>query len=324
MAAADVTICIPAWQAEPFIERTLTCARGQTHERLHILVSVDRCDDGTVELCRAQAQADPRLEVVAQAERLGWSRNANFLLDRVDTELFFLYFHDDIIEPTYVEKLRAMLQAHPEAKSVHCDLQGFGKRQAIDLGNDYRGSPADRLIHFMVGPIKGTPLRSLTRSEVLRQGLRFPLIAGDGFWRCHPFLLTLLAAGPALRYPEVLYKRWFRDGSMTASWAPQRSEDLLLGQRESARLCLEIIDRLEASGEQKALVRFCLYVFILGWTRQHEAGFASLIEPLAISPAFAYDGLPAGLHTLEPKVQGWVQEAYAGMQALTRQRTITS
>ena len=78
MSAADVTICIPAWHAEPFIARTLACARAQTHKNLRILVSVDQSTDGTEAVCRSQAAEDSRIEVRVQKERLGWSRNANF------------------------------------------------------------------------------------------------------------------------------------------------------------------------------------------------------------------------------------------------------
>ena len=52
----DVTICIPAWQAADFIERTLRCARSQTYEDIHILVSVDQCEDATVEICNRARQ----------------------------------------------------------------------------------------------------------------------------------------------------------------------------------------------------------------------------------------------------------------------------
>ena len=42
-----VTVCIPAYQAEAFIDRTLRCARAQTHEAQRILVAIDRSEDGT-------------------------------------------------------------------------------------------------------------------------------------------------------------------------------------------------------------------------------------------------------------------------------------
>ena len=39
--ATAVSVCIPAWRAAEFIDRTLRCARAQTHDALRIVVSID-------------------------------------------------------------------------------------------------------------------------------------------------------------------------------------------------------------------------------------------------------------------------------------------
>lgn len=313
----DVTICIPAWQAESFIDRTLTCAREQTHKDIHILVSVDASSDSTLDVCRSHARHDDRIEVIEQRERLGWSRNANALLDRVETEFFFLYFHDDIIESTYTERLLVRLRAHPEALSVHCDLQRFGNQHAVDHGNDYVGTPAERLLAFMAGPVKGTPLRSLIRSRLLGEGLRFAEIGTDGFWRCHPFLFVLLGSGPALRHPEILYRRWFRDGSLTTNWSPRTTDELIEGQRASTRACGTVIDRLVPETDQRALLHYCLSLFIMHWTRQYELlmGHSELIAPHAISTMFPWPAPPPALAELSSEMQAWIRQLEAGVRA---------
>ena len=109
--APDVTLCIPAWQAATFIERTLRCARAQSYPAIRIAVSVDRGDDDTEAICRRHAAEDPRIDVVAQPVRLGWADNCNALLDGVQTPLFCLYFHDDVLHPGYIDTLRSALLA---------------------------------------------------------------------------------------------------------------------------------------------------------------------------------------------------------------------
>jgi len=321
---ADVTICIPAWQAEGFIGRTLSCAAAQSHARIRVLVSIDYCEDRSESICRELALQDRRIDVVVQKERLGWSRNANCLLDRVDTEFYFLYFHDDIIEPEYTALLRQALLEAPEAKSAHCDLERFGNVNSIDPGCDYRGTDSQRLANLLVGPVRGAPLRSLTRSELLGQGLRFPEIGGDGFWRCIPFLLQLLAAGPALHVPQVLYRRWFRDGSLTTTWAPKTVDALLEGQRQSVRLCLDIIARTEASEAEKELVRFCLYVFMMTYTRRNELPLRDpqLIAPAAVSAAFADTRIPPSDGELGAEVRQWIHRAHAELLVLEAEHAL--
>lgn len=318
MSAADVTICIPTWQAEPFIARTLACARAQTHKNLRILVSVDQSTDGTEAICRGQAKEDPRLDIRVQKERLGWSANCNFLLDQVDTEFCFLYFHDDIIEPTCAERLLQVLRDHPEAQSAHGDVELFGNRQAIMAGSDLVGTATERLVKLLVMPAIMVPLRGLMRSEILTKGLRFPLIGGDGFWRLHPFLMNLAAAGAVRHVPEVLYRLWYHENSMTKRW-DMREQSIIAGQQESARLCLDVIHGAKLSKADEQFVTFCLYVSMIIWIRgQYELPVKSttLIEPALISPAFKEIQLPNGRGPVQADVYEKVLDAYCRLLKL--------
>jgi glycosyltransferase involved in cell wall biosynthesis len=312
MPMADVTICIPAWQAEPFIERTLNCARAQTHDKIRILVSIDHSVDGTEAICRTQAQLDPRIDVMVQKERLGWSENSNLLLDQVDTEFCFLYFHDDIIEPTYTERLRQQLLDHPDAQSAHCDIERFGNQQGLHPGVDVEGTTIERLIKLLVGPVAGAPLRSMFRSELIAKGLRFPLIGGDSFWRCQPFLMKLIVAGPTRRVPEILYRRWIRDGGITRTWNPTEQDALAEGQHESARLCLDLIRSLHLPRAVEEVVKFCQYVSVMTQTRKIEMRLESdrLIEPEVICESFGTVQLPRNTSSIDPKLLDLILRAY--------------
>ena len=322
---ADVSVCIPAYEAAAFIDRTLDCARRQTHARLRILVSVDASEDATEAICRRHAADDPRIEVVAQPRRLGWSENANHVLARVRTPFCFLYFHDDIIAPEYVARLREALLQRPDAASAHCDLERFGKQEGIDPGNAYEGPAARRLLAFMVGPVKGTPLRSLLRCAAFRQPLRFPRIGEAGFWRCHPFLLQLLSAGPALHVPGAMYRRWFRDGGLTAGWGVKSTRPLREGQHESTRLCLEWIERAARGEDESSLLRHALYIFVMTWTRRDELRLrAEPMSPAQVHPALAAAArAPACLAQADPVLRAWFATSAATLAELeTRCATV--
>lgn len=113
MAPARVNVCIPAYEAEEFIDRTLRCARAQTFEDIRILVSIDVSADDTEGVCRTHAAEDERVEVLAQPRRLGWAGNVNFLLERAGGEFAFLYFHDDLIEPHLLRAPRGSARRAP-------------------------------------------------------------------------------------------------------------------------------------------------------------------------------------------------------------------
>jgi hypothetical protein len=311
--AAEVSVCIPAWRAADFIDRTLHCAREQTHDALRIVVSIDLSDDGTEEVCNAHARADRRIEVHTQRERLGWAKNVNFLLDRVDTEFAFLYFHDDIIEPTYTEQLVGSLRERPDAASAHCDMGHFGGSDWVNPGRQYEGTAAERVVTFLAAPDRGSLLRSMLRRTVLDDGLRMPTGSNAGVWANEPFLIKLVAGGPALRVPETLYRRWDeRDGGLTDSWRSLGFDEVVDGHRVNAQYALGVIDSMRPSPDERAVLMFALFVNMMGRVRDAERVYdaATVSPPERLLPVFAGMTVPPALHTLPAPLQTWVDKAY--------------
>jgi hypothetical protein len=304
--ADRVAICIPVWRAEPFIEQTLRCAQAQTHANLQILISIDRCDDGTVDICRSFARSDPRIKIFAQTERLGWAANCNFLLDNVKSPFFFFYFHDDLILPHYTERLLKALRDSPQAVSCHCDMGHFGASEHISEGRNYMGSAAQRLATFLVAHNRGSPLRSLTRSNLLDDGLRLPTDAVEGFWANEPYLMRLLAAGVAVRVPGVLYKRWDqRKEGLTEGWKKLTHGQVLSGFRANISSALAIIDGLTLTPSERQGLVFCLYVNMMPRVREFElqAGISPLTPAQALHREFAPQSAPARLGDFGQEVE---------------------
>lgn len=309
---ADVTICIPTYRSREFIDRTLACARGQTHGAVRIVVSVDLCDDGTEEICHRHAREDARIEVRVQRERRGWSRNANAALDGVGTEFFFLYFHDDIIAPTYVDALRRALLARGDAASAHCDLVEFGLQDEVKPAHAYEGSTLVRLVDFMMTR-RGATLRSLVRQQALPRPLRFPAIAGDNHWTAFVFHLELLAAGPAVAVHEPLYRRGQRHGSLTRSegWAPRTVDTLLKGREQSHVLLTRLIDDAIADAAERRVAHQCLALFQRLFVREQEAALGS--PPADLGPL---DSPVAGV--LPADAEAWVRAAESRLSQYER------
>lgn len=315
---ADVTVCIPAWQAAGFIDRTLACARAQTHASIRIVVSVDLGDDDTARRCQGHAQEDDRIEVLVQPRRLGWADNTNATLERVQTEFFCLYFHDDVLKPDFVARLLAELRADPAAVAAYCDVREFGDRESVITGAPYSGPAVERLLK-MLGPQRGAPLRALTRRRLLDEGLRFPAVPGQGFWRWYPYLVKLAAAGPLRHVPEALYERWIRADGLTASWQRVTRQDLVEGQRASLAICLDTFDRAAADPGERVLLRYALYLFTLAWTRRAElaGGFAAPIPAGELAAAFADIARPPQ-ETLPGHVRAWLAAGEAELQSAER------
>lgn len=312
-ALPEVSICIPAWQAESFIERTLDCAQRQTYLATRILVSVDQSTDTTEAICRRRAERGGRIEVFSHRDRLGWAGNVNSLRDRVATELFFYYFHDDLIEPEYVEALASALAERPDAASANCDVGLFGEGSGTKAGRTYEGSAFDRLAEFLTVDSRGSFLRALTRTEPTAD-LRFADAGKHGLWANEAYLMGLLARGPALNVPKTLYRRWDkRQGGLTEGWLTLSPEENRAGMTVVAESSLSAIAPAATSAVEAAVLRFLVFLFVLRKTMWIEKQTRTRIFETVgdIHPSFAGMGIPAALAECAPSIEDPARGHYA-------------
>jgi glycosyltransferase involved in cell wall biosynthesis len=298
--------------AAAFIDRTLCFARGQTHSAVSIVVSVDAGDDNTPDIVRSHAAADARITVYEQKERLGWAGNVNFLLEKVDTQHFFLYFHDDILLPQYCQQMLETLHAHPQATGAYCDMGHFGATDHVSTGPAYVGSTAERLLTLMLAPQRGSPMRAMLRTESAGH-VRLPQIGADGFWANEPYLMEMLAAGPLQHVPQVLYLRWNRrSGGLTDGWRKLAPQAIAAGWKSNINARLNIISRVvQDTAEREALV-FALFVQVFPVVKElrDEQGGLLFRTPASLHPLFAAPGTPQLLADYGADIGGWAREKF--------------
>lgn len=209
-----VTVCVPVWNGEAFVEETLESVRVQTLQDFSALVSVDRSDDRSLEICRAFAAKDARFTVFDQPARLGWIGNVNWLLQRVDSELACVLPHDDVLAPSYLERLAARLDADPEAVLAFADMETFGRQEAAWVGPEATGDLFARIRDFLFDNVAAEAWRGVFRSRVLeRSGY---LEEGSGAAADQTWLLRLVVQGNLVRVPEFLYRKRLHDESVVA------------------------------------------------------------------------------------------------------------
>ncbi|TGQ49891.1 glycosyltransferase family 2 protein [Mesorhizobium sp. M1C.F.Ca.ET.193.01.1.1] len=100
---ALVAVVIPAYNAEPFIERTLASVLAQTHRNIEIIVVDDGSTDGTASIVRRLADSDGRIKLlqqknggVASARNAGARASKGIFIAPIDA--------DDLWHPTKLEK----------------------------------------------------------------------------------------------------------------------------------------------------------------------------------------------------------------------------
>ncbi|RVC64827.1 glycosyltransferase family 2 protein [Mesorhizobium sp.] len=102
-ADALVAVIIPAYNAEPFIERTLASVLAQTHRNIEIIVVDDGSTDGTTSIVRRLADGDGRIKLIQQKNGgVASARNAGI---RASKGIFIAPLDaDDLWHPTKLEK----------------------------------------------------------------------------------------------------------------------------------------------------------------------------------------------------------------------------
>lgn len=77
--SSHVTIGVPVYRGELFIEEALRSIQRQTHREIDVVISLDGPDPVSEELC-APFLRDSRFRLVVQPKRLGWVGHINWLM----------------------------------------------------------------------------------------------------------------------------------------------------------------------------------------------------------------------------------------------------
>lgn len=172
-----VSICIPTYMGERFIEKTLLSALRQTYQNLEIIVIDDNSPDRTRNI--VERFNDNRLKYIINTTNLGAEGNWNECLKLATGKYYKLLPHDDILAPECISDQIAPFETD-EGKNI---ALVFGKRTIIDSHDNAiltRGLPysastllkASELVNLCVrsGTNRiGEPGNGLIRTEIIRK-----------------------------------------------------------------------------------------------------------------------------------------------------------
>lgn len=279
-----VVACMPTYKAEAFIEPTLQSLAAQTYANLQVLISDDTSPDGTFDLCRRFAEGRPRFEVHRQARNLGWIGNVNWLLEHADAEYVFFAFHDDPLEPGYVQALVEALERTPGAvlafTDAVVDFRGDKESWVRTLSYtelDGLDTARERLAVLTTRHgLWWLPNRGLLRkSAAVRVGGMRRHLGGE-FCADWPWLLHLSLLGSFVRVPQALVRKVWSHEGLSKSWrwsAHKRIAVTLACLSEILRADLPLRERARLSAD------FAGY-WVVRWTLSAWRGVARATRSL--------------------------------------------
>ena len=203
-----MTIGLPVFNGERYIEETLDSIQAQTFRDWELVLCDNASTDRTPEICAERAARDPRIRVFRNRSNIGGDRNYNRCFELSRGEYFFGIGADDVVEPEYLTRTVAAMDAHPEAVFCHT--------------RSHRMDPDGR-------PLDPYPPRVFSASRRPSVRFREAILDTDQIFVClgvlrasalrktpmlkpHPYSDSFLQAqlallGPFFEIPEFLFRR---------------------------------------------------------------------------------------------------------------------
>lgn len=99
-----VSIIVPVYNVEKYVERCLESLINQTYKNIEIIIVVDGATDNSLEICRKYEKRDYRIQIITkQNEGLGFARNTG--LEYVTGKYVLFVDSDDYVESNLVEEV---------------------------------------------------------------------------------------------------------------------------------------------------------------------------------------------------------------------------
>lgn len=136
-----LTIVVPVYNVEKYIEKTLFSLCNQTYRNLEILLIDDGSSDGSLAICKEWANKDTRIKVYEQENSgVGPTRNRGIAL--ATGEYLMFMDADDWIEPDMLEVLHNLAHKY-DADVANCILQEEPPEKAAQQFDAYYGESAE-------------------------------------------------------------------------------------------------------------------------------------------------------------------------------------
>src|SRR5690606_25009884 len=108
-----LSVLVPVYNAEKFVEEALSSILKQTYSNLEILICDDGSTDNTSQVLE-KLNSDARIRIFQNQTNLGKNETCSFLLGKAKGEYVSVHDADDISLPIRFEKQMSFLLDHPE------------------------------------------------------------------------------------------------------------------------------------------------------------------------------------------------------------------
>lgn len=161
----DITILMPAYNADNFIEKSIESIINQTFKNWELLIADDCSTDNTFNIISNYAKADTRIKVFRQEENLGYLLNCNSIWEKASGKYITFQDADD-----WSDLNRLEIQYNFMLKNSNIDICST---------NYFRTQDERTLIEYK----NNEPFIHDTINKFLTEKIEFPLFPGSLFFK---------------------------------------------------------------------------------------------------------------------------------------------
>lgn len=131
MLRPKVSICIPSYNSEKHIKKTLDSVLSQTYENIEVIIVDDCSTDKTREII--SGYSDQRIHFYVNEKNMGLSQNWNKSVELSTGEYIKLLCADDLLENDCIEKEILKITSDNSISMVICDTYIFNENGDVVL-----------------------------------------------------------------------------------------------------------------------------------------------------------------------------------------------
>lgn len=211
MADIDVTVIMPTYNTEKYLDQAISSARDNDRCSLEILCVNDGSTDGSLEIMRKHEAEDPRVRVIDKPNQ-GYGASMNRGISEARGRYIAILEPDDYVMPHMYDKLTEVASAHlwpdmvktpywrvwmpgtPQEHLYHCSyyqrIKPVGQRMTL--------ADCPRIIQH-----HPSIWSAIYRREFLNEkGIRFMEVPGAG-WVDNPFLIETCVQAESIVYYDT-------------------------------------------------------------------------------------------------------------------------
>ena len=133
MKNAKVSIIVPIYNVEQYIEECINSILAQTYSNLEIIIVDDCSTDNTLAICEEIIKTDERVKLFHNEKNSGVSFSRNRALDAVTGEYIAMIDSDDWVDKNYIE---LMVSAIEETNADAC-ICGYSRYYGNNISEEY-------------------------------------------------------------------------------------------------------------------------------------------------------------------------------------------